>query len=116
LILSCSLYALLTISSRIHPLTVLLQSLSRSLTQLQSPETPRLLPAAISVSLTLIQLTTSVGSVDRFDQLCGLLGDGIIGSIWPYASDRLPALLASIDALPPVLDILGVGCARYMKV
>lgn len=95
---------------------MLLQSLSRSLTQLQSPETPRLLPAAISVSLTLIQLTTSVGSVDRFDQLCGLLGDGIIGSIWPYASDRLPALLASIDALPPVLDILGVGCARYMKV
>ncbi|KAJ7938279.1 hypothetical protein B0H13DRAFT_2572038 [Mycena leptocephala] len=76
----------------------------------------RLLPAAISVSLTLIQLTTSVGSVERFDQLCGLLGDGIIGSIWPYASDRLPALLASIDALPPVLEILGVGCARYMKV
>jgi hypothetical protein len=93
-----------------------MQSLNRSLTQLQSPETPLLLPAAISTSLSLIQLMTSVGSAERFDQLCGLLGDGIIGSIWPYASDRLAALLASIEALPPVVELLGVGCARYLKV
>ncbi|KAJ7179500.1 hypothetical protein C8R46DRAFT_1160062 [Mycena filopes] len=78
--------------------SLLIDSLSRSLTQLQSPETPRLLPAAISTSLTLIQLMTSTGSVERFDQLCALLGDGIIGSIWPYASDRLPALLAVVIA------------------
>ncbi|KAJ7047754.1 hypothetical protein C8F04DRAFT_20951 [Mycena alexandri] len=96
--------------------SLLIASLSRSLTQLQSPETPRLLPAAILTSLTLIQLMTSAGSVERFDQLCALLGDGIIGSIWPYASDRLPALLASIEALPPIIAILGVGCARYLKV
>ncbi|KAJ7497480.1 hypothetical protein FB451DRAFT_1211627 [Mycena latifolia] len=96
--------------------SLLSASLSRSLTQLQSPETPRLLPAAISTSLSLIQLMTSVGSADRFNQLCGLLGDGIIGSIWPYASDRLEALLASIEALPAVVEILGVGCARYLKV
>jgi hypothetical protein len=95
----------------------LFQSLNRSLTQLQSPETPRLLPLAVSTSLTLIRLTTPAGSAARFDQLCALLGDGIVGSVWPYASgDRLPALLASIDALPPVLEMLGVGCARYMKV
>ncbi|KAJ6567265.1 hypothetical protein DFH09DRAFT_1156514 [Mycena vulgaris] len=96
--------------------SLLIASLSRSLTQLQSPETPLLLPAAISTSLSLIQLMTAVGSKERFEQLCGLLGDGIIGSIWPYASDRLEALLASIEALPAVVEILGVGCARYLKV
>ncbi|KAJ7895953.1 hypothetical protein B0H14DRAFT_3425910 [Mycena olivaceomarginata] len=93
--------------------SLLIASLNRSLTQLQSPETPRLLPLAVSTSLTLIRLTTPAGSAARFDQLCALLGDGIIGSVWPYASgDRLPALVASIDALPPVLEMLGVGCAR----
>ncbi|KAJ6584806.1 hypothetical protein B0H19DRAFT_1106681 [Mycena capillaripes] len=96
--------------------SLLIASLNRSLAQLQSPETPLLLPAAISTSLTLILQMTSVGSAERFDQLCGLLGDGIIGGIWPYTSDRLPALLASIDALPPIFEILGVGCARYLKV
>ncbi|KAJ7646143.1 hypothetical protein B0H17DRAFT_1215798 [Mycena rosella] len=96
--------------------SLLSASLSRSLTQLQSPETPHLLPAAISTSLSLVQLMTSVGSADRFDQLCVLLGDGIIGSIWPYSSDRLEALLASIEALPPLVEVLGVGCARYLKV
>ncbi|KAJ7783401.1 hypothetical protein B0H14DRAFT_2400764 [Mycena olivaceomarginata] len=97
--------------------SLLMASLNRSLTQLQSPETPRLLPLAVSTSLTLIRLTTPAGSAARFDQLCALLGDGIVGSVWPYASgDRLPALVASIDALPPVLEMLGVGCARYMKV
>jgi hypothetical protein len=98
------------------PTPVCNQSLSRSLTVLQSPETPVLLPAGISTSLSLIQLVTTVGSADRFDQLCALLGDGIIGSIWPYSSDRLDALLASIDSLPLVVDALGVGCARYLKV
>ncbi|KAJ7645511.1 hypothetical protein DFH06DRAFT_1211567 [Mycena polygramma] len=96
--------------------SLLMASLNRSLAQLQSPETRRLLPAAISASLTLILLMTSPGSAERFDQLCSLLGDGIIGSIWPYSSDRLPALLASIDALPSILEIMGVGCARYLKV
>ncbi|KAJ7162616.1 hypothetical protein C8R43DRAFT_1173293, partial [Mycena crocata] len=96
--------------------SLLTSSLNRALTQLQSPETPILLPAAISTTLSLIQLTTSIGSADRFDQLCALLGDGIIGSVWPYASDRLDALLASIEALPSVVAILGVGCARYLKV
>ncbi|KAJ7783393.1 hypothetical protein B0H14DRAFT_3893827 [Mycena olivaceomarginata] len=97
--------------------SLLITSLNRSLTQLQSPETPRLLPLAVSTSLTLIRLTTPTGSAARFDQLCALLGDGIVGSVWPYVSgDRLPALVASIDALPPVLEMLGAGCARYMKV
>ncbi|KAJ7224242.1 hypothetical protein GGX14DRAFT_649117 [Mycena pura] len=96
--------------------SLLMASLSRSLTQLQSPETPFLLPAAISTTLTLIQLTTVAGSENRFNQLCGLLGDGIIGSIWPYSSDRLEALLASVDALPQVFQSLGIGCARYLKV
>ncbi|KAJ6627433.1 hypothetical protein B0H10DRAFT_1994498 [Mycena sp. CBHHK59/15] len=96
--------------------SLLRSSLNRSLAHLGSPETPSLLRGAISTSLSLILLVTTVGSADRFDQLCGLLGDGIIGSIWPYSSDRLDALLASIEALPPVVEILGVGCARYLKV
>jgi hypothetical protein len=87
-----------------------------SLTHLQNPETPGLLHAAIPALLSLILLTTSPNSAQRFDQLCGLLGDGIIGGIWLYASDNLGALLASLDALPSVVRSLGIGSVRYLKV
>ncbi|KAJ7068015.1 hypothetical protein C8F01DRAFT_1049818 [Mycena amicta] len=96
--------------------SLLLGALSRSMTVLDSPETPLLLPAAVSGSLDLIKLTTADGSVERFDQLCALLGDGIIGSVWPYSSNRIDALLASIESLRPILEVLGLGCARYLKV
>ncbi|KAF7301516.1 hypothetical protein MIND_00717000 [Mycena indigotica] len=96
--------------------SLLLEALNRSILVLDSPETPILLPAAVSASLALIELTTTAGSEERFAQLCGILGDSIIGSVWPYSSNRIDALIASIDALPSIFAVLSVGCARYFKV
>jgi hypothetical protein len=61
-------------------------------------------------------LTTDLGSPDRFNQLCTLLGEGIISGIWLYASEKSEVILASLDALPPVVRALGIGNARYLKV
>lgn len=64
----------------------------------------------------LIELTTAEGSATRFDQLCGLLGDDIIGNIWIYASRNPDALQASVDAIPTIVKALGVSASRYLKV
>lgn len=90
-------------------------SLSTCLTHLQNPETPQLLKAAISTQLSLTFLTTDLGSSDRFNQLCTLLGENIIGGIWLYASENSEVILASLDALPLVVRALGIGNARYLK-
>jgi hypothetical protein len=66
--------------------------------------------------LLLIELTTSPDSGQRFEQLCALLGDSIIGEIWVFCSNEVDTLTASVDVLPPVLTALGVGCSRYLKV
>ncbi|KIK54455.1 hypothetical protein GYMLUDRAFT_905811 [Collybiopsis luxurians FD-317 M1] len=90
-------------------------SLNTCLAQLDDPESPKLIQAAVSASLSLTLLTTSPGSATQFDQLCGLLGERIIGTIWLYSYDKGGVILASVDALPPVLSALGLGCTRYLK-
>ena len=64
----------------------------------------------------LTELTTAEGSAARFDQLCALLGDDIIGNIWIYASRDPDALQASVDAIPTIVQALGIGASRYLKV
>lgn len=96
--------------------SLLLRSLTISLTHLNNPETADLIRATVPTMLSLIRLTTSPGSVERFDQLCALLGDGIIGSVWMYTPHDLDAMLASLDVLPSVVSPLGIGSARYLKV
>jgi len=71
---------------------------------------------AIPTATDLVLRTTSEGTEARFTKLCAILGDGIIGSVWMYASQDLDAIEASIDALPTVLKALDVGSARYLKV
>lgn len=97
-------------------LSACLQSLSTCLTHLNDTETPRLIEAAVGAHVTLIMLTTEVGSSEQFDQLCALLGEGIIHGIWLHASDRPDVILASLKALPPLLRALKIGNARFMKV
>lgn len=94
---------------------LLLSSLNNCLGHLKDPESPELVRAAISATLSLILLTTEHGTAQRFDQLCALLGDGIIGTAWLYASDSCEVILATIEALPPLLKALGIGIARYLK-
>jgi hypothetical protein len=95
---------------------VLSQSLATSLTYLHSPETPDLLRTAVPTMLSLIKLTTSPGSAQRFDRLCDLLDDGIIGGVWMYMPDDPGCMLASLDVLPSIICTLGIGSVRYLKV
>ncbi|KAJ3515523.1 hypothetical protein NLJ89_g1696 [Agrocybe chaxingu] len=99
---------------------LLRQSLKNSLSNLQSPESPQLLRSAISASVNLTLLTTTVPpagkpSSDRFDQLSSLLGEGIITGIWLYAEDKPVVVTATFDALPPLLEALGIGSARFLQ-
>ncbi|KAH9853953.1 hypothetical protein C2E23DRAFT_727760 [Lenzites betulinus] len=94
---------------------LLMTSLKTCLTFLHNPETPQLIRAAVSTYINLIESTTSPGSAARFEQLCSLLGDSIIGNIWVYASSELDALEASLHAIPEIVSALGIGTSRYLK-
>jgi hypothetical protein len=102
-----------------HPFLALtnsiLKSLSISLTNLHNPLTPSILRTAILTTLTLINRSTAPGSQVRFDKLCTLLGDGIIGNVWIYASMEPESVQATLEVLPDVIEMLGIGCARYLK-
>ncbi|KAL4261910.1 TTI2 family protein [Pleurotus pulmonarius] len=90
-------------------------SLQTCLAHLQRPESATLIRETIPASVSLTTLTTDQGSQDRFDHLSALLGDGIIGGIWLYSSLDLAAVEASVEALPLVIDALGLGCTRFLK-
>ncbi|KAF8809105.1 hypothetical protein BYT27DRAFT_7232472 [Phlegmacium glaucopus] len=96
-------------------------SLRNSLSHLQNAESPQLLRSAISTSVSLILLSTTVDgtgskpSSERFDQLCALLGEGIISGIWLYAEDKPEVVLATFDSLPQLLRTLGIGTVRFLK-
>jgi len=91
------------------------QSLKTCLTYLHNPETPSLIRAAILTSVSLILLSTPPGSAKRFEHFCAILGDGIIGSVWLYATRESDAIQASVDVLPEIVQALGIGTARYLK-
>jgi hypothetical protein len=92
-----------------------IQSLNRALTFLHSPHTPAILRTAIPSATNLIVHTTEPGSEQRFTQLCALLGDGVIGSVWMYSSEDADAVEASIEVLPILVRALGIGVTRYLK-
>ena len=98
------------------PCLTCIQSLNRALTFLHSPHTPDILRAAIPAVTNLIEGTTLPGSEQRFTQLCALLGDGVIGSVWMYSSEDADAIEASVDVLPILVRALGIGATRYLKV
>ncbi len=64
----------------------------------------------------MIERTTQPGSEERFIQLCALLGDGMMGSVWMYGSEDADAVEASVDVLPILVHALGIGATRYLKV
>lgn len=95
---------------------LLRQSLIMAMTNLNNPETPSLIRAAVPALLSLVLLTTTPGSTEQFDQLCAIIGEGIIGSVWTYSPHDMDAVEASVDVLSPILKSLGIGCSRYLKV
>ena len=93
-----------------------MQSFKTCMTILRNPETPTLFRAVVPATLILIEKTTLPASNERFDQLCGVLGTGIIETVWLYGFEELESLQATLDVLPDVIRALGIGCARYLKV
>ncbi|KZP21729.1 hypothetical protein FIBSPDRAFT_919497 [Athelia psychrophila] len=94
---------------------LLFSSLNVAMTNLHNPITPALLRATIRTFLALVDLCTPVGSQVRFEKLCALLGDCIIGNVWMYASQELDTIQATLNSLPEIVELLGIGCARYLK-
>ena len=90
--------------------------MNKCFTSLRDPETPNILRIATPTCIRLVELTTPPRSAKRFEELCTILGDGIIGSVWLYSSQEPDVLQASLDVLPAVLSTLGIGASRYLKV
>lgn len=86
------------------------------MTHLHQPLSPEILRRSLPLLLRAIVLTTPVNSKSRFDALCALLGDDIIGGVWLYASTEWATLEASMRPLPDLLQELGIGSIRYLKV
>ncbi|KAI0699846.1 hypothetical protein BC835DRAFT_1267219 [Cytidiella melzeri] len=94
---------------------LLFTTLTKCIAFLDRPESAALLRAVIPTCIFLVQLTTPPGSSQRFDQLCALLGDGIIGIVWLHGMRAEDVVRASVDVLPALFKALGIGCARYLK-
>ncbi|EMD40978.1 hypothetical protein CERSUDRAFT_111551 [Gelatoporia subvermispora B] len=94
---------------------LLFNSLKNCMTFLRNPETPELLRTSVLAALTLVGRSAPPGSAERFDRLCAILGDSIIGSVWVHSSGDSDALEASIDVLPDIIKALDIGAARYLK-
>jgi len=96
-------------------------SLKSTLTFLNNPKTPDIIQNSVPTLVTLIDVVTVASKnndkgKERFDKLCSILGDGIIGSVWMYASRDVSTIKASIDVLPLLVESLGIGSVRYLKV
>ncbi|PFH50332.1 hypothetical protein AMATHDRAFT_85853 [Amanita thiersii Skay4041] len=90
-------------------------SLSTCLTHLESEFTPALIRETINAQIELTSLSEKIGEQAYFNQLCDVLGEGIIGGVWFYGADKQEAVLASMEALPRLIKALGIGTVRYLK-
>jgi hypothetical protein len=101
---------------------VMCQSLKGTLVFLHNPKTPELLSIAIPAIVELVDLLLPIRALSkeqgkqRFDRLCSVLGEGIIGSIWVHASRDVATIRATIDQVPLLVESLGVCAVRYLKV
>lgn len=92
------------------------QSLSAGLNSLHDDRSPDIIKCTVPAFLKLINVTTIADSEDRFNKLCHILGEKIIGGVWVYASQNQRIMEASMDVLPDLVHALGIGSARYLKV
>lgn len=88
---------------------------------LHNPKTPELLSASIPTIVELVDLLlptgvlSKAGGKQRFDRLCSVLGEGIIGSIWIHAVRDVATIRATIDQVPLLVASLGICAVRYLK-
>jgi hypothetical protein len=64
----------------------------------------------------LIERTTQADSAERFNKLCKLVSDAVIGGAWIFASDRKEVMEASIEGLLPIIESLKLGNVRFLRV
>ena len=88
---------------------------------LHNPKTPELLSTCIPTIVELVDLLlpartlNKAGGKQRFDRLCSILGEGIIGSVWIHAARDVATIRATIDQVPLLVKSLGVCTVRYLK-
>lgn len=98
------------------------KSLKGTLVFIHNSKTPELLSGAIPAIVELVDLLlparalSKVGGKQRFDRLCSVLGEGIIGNIWIHASQDVVTIRATIDQVPLLVDSLGICAVRYLRV
>jgi hypothetical protein len=83
---------------------------------LHDPFSPSLIRHAVPTTITLVNLLNPQASASRFEKLCHVLGEGIIGGVWVYASRELDTVEASMHACEALVRDLGIGSVRYLKV
>jgi len=88
---------------------------------LHNPRTPELLSASIPTIVELVDLLLPPRALSkfegkqRFDRLCSVLGEGIIGNVWIHASRDTATIRATIDQVPLLVEALGVCTVRYLR-
>jgi hypothetical protein len=98
------------------------QSLKGTLAFLNNSKTPDLLSIAIPTIVELVDLTLPAITLSkaygkqRFDRLCSVLGESIVGNIWIHASRDVSVIQATIDQIPLLVASLGVCATRYLRV
>jgi len=100
----------------------LYQSLKGTLVFLHNPKTPELLSTSIPAIVKFVDLLfpgralSKLGGKQRFDRLCSVLGEAIIGNIWIHASRDVATIRATIDQVPLLVESLGICAVRFLKV
>jgi hypothetical protein len=99
-----------------------LKSLKGMFVFLHNSKTPELLSSAIPMMVELVDLLlparalSKAAGEQRFDRLCSVLGEGVVGNIWIHASRDVATIRATIDQVPLLVESLGVCAVRYLKV
>ncbi|KAF9653060.1 hypothetical protein BDM02DRAFT_3108178 [Thelephora ganbajun] len=100
---------------------LIFSSLKGTLVFLHNPKTPELLSTSIPTIVELVDLLFPVavlnkgGGKQRFDRLCSVLGEGVIGNVWIHASRDVGTIRVTIDQVPLLVESLGICVVRYLK-
>ncbi|CAE6463118.1 unnamed protein product [Rhizoctonia solani] len=94
---------------------LLFKSLRSALQNLTSDSAPELLHETTPCYLALVNLVLPHDDLDRYTKLTELITDVIIPG-WLYASSRVEVMIESVYALSLVVQALGTGSIRFLKV
>jgi len=100
---------------------LIFSSLKGTLVFLHNPQTPELLSTSIPTIVELVDFLLPARALSkaegkqRFDRLCSVLGEDIIGSIWIHASRDVATVRATVDQVPLLVGTLGICAVRYLR-